>query len=520
MSSGQFGSAITSFDAAIQLDPKAYLSYYRRATASLSLGRTSAAVRDLDKVLSLKPDFAQAHFDRANVLTKEGELDRAQESIGQFVKLKKGDVKGEALKSKIDTGLKELKRLRGDVDALEKGIKKGKDVKKDATLKGKAEECIQAAGKILEGSPNHLEARSKRAECKLALGEVEDAMADWSGIAHIAPSTNLLLRLASLKYFVYGESLSSREAGLAHIKSCLTSDPDNKPCKAAHRRLRNVEKALKKAEKFVEGGSWRPVLSALKGAKVGGPTVMNDVEEAIKADLLVPEGSTEPIIPSAVEQPLEKSKLLHYLRSLHCRAHVELKELAKARPYCDAVLTEDDKDAYALVCRGENAMKEERYEEAMRDFRNALESAGGHDQNIIARLQKAERLHKQASAKDYYKVLGVARDADAATIKKAYRKLAKEHHPDKGGTAEKMAALNEAFDVLNDEEKRSQFDQGIDPNDPMAQQQAQGGGNPFVFQQGGPNFQQFFQQGGGGGGGQFHFQQSGGGGFRRSPFDF
>lgn len=80
-------------------------------------------------------------------------------------------------------------------------------------------------------------------------------------------------------------------------------------------------------------------------------------------------------------------------------------------------------------------------------------------------------------------------------------------HPDKGGSEDKMAAVNEAYEVLSNEELRARYDAGDDPNDPMSGQ----GGQPF-FQGAGP-FAQFFQQGGGGfgsrgfqGGQQFHFQ--------------
>lgn len=257
---------------------------------------------------------------------------------------------------------------------------------------------------------------------------------------------------------------------------------------------------------------------------MGGNTVIEDVEAAIKADMdASSSSSSEPVIPPSIQDAVDRSGLLLYLRQLHCRAHTELKELAKAKPYCEAVLSRDAEYPWALVHRAEQAMKEERYEDAMRDYQTALEKLGGQDESVHSRLQKAQRLHKQANAKDYYKILGVSRDADAATIKKAYRKLAKQHHPDKGGTAEKMASLNEAFDVLNDDEKRAQFDQGVDPNDPMAQAQAQqggfgGGGHPFMFQQGG-GFHQFFQQGGGGG---FFQQQQGGhrSGGRGFSFDF
>jgi molecular chaperone DnaJ len=67
------------------------------------------------------------------------------------------------------------------------------------------------------------------------------------------------------------------------------------------------------------------------------------------------------------------------------------------------------------------------------------------------------------SKRDYYEVLGVERDADEATIKKAYRKLAVKYHPDKnpgdGSAEEKFKEATEAYEVLRDSAKRSQYDQ-------------------------------------------------------------
>jgi len=65
--------------------------------------------------------------------------------------------------------------------------------------------------------------------------------------------------------------------------------------------------------------------------------------------------------------------------------------------------------------------------------------------------------------KDFYKVLGVDKDAEAAAIKKAYRKLAREHHPDSkpGDKAaeERFKQVAEAYDVIGDAEKRKEYDQ-------------------------------------------------------------
>lgn len=61
--------------------------------------------------------------------------------------------------------------------------------------------------------------------------------------------------------------------------------------------------------------------------------------------------------------------------------------------------------------------------------------------------------------RDYYEVLGVDKNASPEEIKKAFRKLAMLHHPDRGGDAEKFKEINEAYSVLSDPQKRAQYDQ-------------------------------------------------------------
>lgn len=61
--------------------------------------------------------------------------------------------------------------------------------------------------------------------------------------------------------------------------------------------------------------------------------------------------------------------------------------------------------------------------------------------------------------RDYYEVLGVSKNASPDEIKKAYRKLAVQYHPDRGGDEEKFKEINEAHEVLKDESKRRRYDQ-------------------------------------------------------------
>jgi molecular chaperone DnaJ len=116
-------------------------------------------------------------------------------------------------------------------------------------------------------------------------------------------------------------------------------------------------------------------------------------------------------------------------------------------------------------------------------------------------------------AKDYYDILGVSKNATKDEVKKAYKKLAKKHHPDvskDSGSTEKFKEINEAASILGDDEKRSQYDQFGDA-DAFKRASGSGGFNAsdFGFDFGGSSsfdfgdvFDRFFSGGFGGFGGR------------------
>ena len=94
---------------------------------------------------------------------------------------------------------------------------------------------------------------------------------------------------------------------------------------------------------------------------------------------------------------------------------------------------------------------------------------------------------------DYYNILGVDRSASDSEIKKAYRKKAKEHHPDKKGDEEKFKQITEAYEVLGNKTKRQNYDQfGSADGSPFTGRNPFGGmgGNPF----GSGNFADMFEE--------------------------
>ena len=119
---------------------------------------------------------------------------------------------------------------------------------------------------------------------------------------------------------------------------------------------------------------------------------------------------------------------------------------------------------------------------------------------------------KDLYEKDFYKILGISKSASGDEIKKKYRSLARELHPDKtkGDAAmeEKFKAVSEAYDILSDGKKRAEYDQARDMFERGGMRAPQGGQN---FQ--GGDFSDIF----GGGNPQDIFANLFGGGARRGP---
>jgi len=93
------------------------------------------------------------------------------------------------------------------------------------------------------------------------------------------------------------------------------------------------------------------------------------------------------------------------------------------------------------------------WEAALREYKAVHETNPG-EPGIQRDIRAAELELKKSQRKDYYKILGVQRDASEGDIKKAYRRLAIVHHPDKNpddeSAAERFKELSEAHETLND----------------------------------------------------------------------
>lgn len=305
----------------------------------------------------------------------------------------------------------------------------------------------------------------KRALCNYHLGDLYECIADAGKVLKIEKDSIAALELRGNAYYVLGEL----EMAMNHYRQGLKFDPEHSECKNGHRLVKKLQGFDSKAKKAMTAGDFTNAVKYLKSI--------------ISVD---PQHNT--IVPRA---NLDLAN-----------AHKQLKQFAEAKAAANAVLEIDDGNGEAHRILGQIHMENDEFDEAIHKFRRAAELME-NDAGVQDELQRAEAALKQSKQKDYYKILGVSRRATSKQIKKAYRSLALEWHPDKHkGDEEKEKAekqfqiIAEAYEILSDDEKRGAYDRG---EEVLPNQGGGGGGggfNPFA-----QHFQHFQQ-----GGQQFHFQ--------------
>lgn len=136
---------------------------------------------------------------------------------------------------------------------------------------------------------------------------------------------------------------------------------------------------------------------------------------------------------------------------------------------CSKVLEINNQYLKAILLRAKCYRILEKHEESVKDYELAFQHSKTTDVKKL--LREAKLALKKSKRKDYYKILGVARNASEDEIKKAYRKKAMVHHPDRhaNSSAEerkeqelKFKEVGEAYTILSDQRKKMCYDNGQD----------------------------------------------------------
>lgn len=439
---GEINSALEYYDAAISRDPQNYITYFKRGTAYLSLGKITQASADFSKSLTIKPGFEGALLQMAKIKARSGDWEGAE------------------------TDYKAHKNSASDLAEL----LKAKNAAISAELAEKSsnwDECVRNADTAISVASKMAKLRQTRAHCRFEKGEFETGMVDLQHLLQLQPGmTDPHIKISVLNFYGFSDT----KRGIDQLRKCLHSDPESKLCKVLYRQEKKMDAKIDQVKKYLKMKQYITAVKALlpTGDDVGlVQQVKDDVADLIKSGSLT-KNSPNGLVELAVQ--------------MTCEAYYKQQKISKALPWCDEAIKSQEHFLYGMLAQAQDLADREVFEAAINSLQDILE----HHPNSEEAKQKMQEVQlklRQQKAKDYYKVLEVSRDADTSQIKSAYRRMVKAHHPDKAhmrgikkeDAEKKMAAINEAYEVLSNPELKARFDHGDDPNDHSQQQNH----NPF-----------------------------------------
>merc|ERR1712183_491165 len=446
----QYRDALSKYSEAIDLCPQCVSFYGNRSACYLMLGQPRQALEDARTSTNLDPDFTKGWTRVARYCVMLGDTVSARQALTKL-----GDLGDD--NPTEQRNIEMVERMLTDSQQAYQA----KDYRKSLW-------CLD---KTLEVATHSSTIKTSRAECLAFLGRYAEASETANSVLQIDNMNADAIYVRGLCLY-YEDNV---DRAFSHFTQVLRFAPD-------HVRAKEIYKKAKSLKAKKEEGN-----AAFKAG---------NLDEAYKL-------YSEALLIDPCNRSTNAK--LHFNRAT---VAAKLKKTGECLTDCDKALELDPNYTKAALRRAKCYMETEQYEEAIRDYERILKS---DKSNMEYRqlLQEAKLELKKSKRKDYYKILGVEKSANDDEIKKAYRKRAMVHHPDRHSSAsedekkdaeKKFKEIGEAYGVLSDPKKRARYDQGHDIDD------LEGHGHVYSSDID-PNqiFQAFFSQGGGGGGSQQHF---------------
>ncbi|KAI4736649.1 TPR-like protein [Aureobasidium sp. EXF-12298] len=468
---GDYTKAIAEYTKAVEADPKSSTYRSNRAAAYMSAGKYLQALDDCKEADELDPNNAKILHRMARIYTSLG---RPKEALDTY--------------DRIDPPASQ--KDRQPAVTMNRHLSEAEEQIRDSTSGSMAIFALDQAEKGLGSTVTRPRKWALlRGEAYLKMGNV-NALGDAQNIAmsllrnNSADPEALVLRGRAL--YAQGEN----DKALQHFRQAISCDPDFKDAVKYLRMVQKLDRTKEEGNSYFKSGKYEQAVETYTSALEIDP-----------------------------QNRGTNSKILQN-RAL---CYTKLKEWQKAIEDCERALKLDPSYTKARKTKAKALGESGNWEEAVKELK-AIAESNPEEPGIAKEVRNAELELKKSKRKDYYKILGVEKDADDNQIKKAYRKLAIIHHPDKNqgdeAAADRFKDIGEAYETLSDSQKRARYDSGEDLIDPSEQF----GGGGFGGGMGGgmgaqidPEvlFQMFGGQMGGGGfgGGMGGGGRRGGGGF-------
>ncbi|CAH9096137.1 unnamed protein product [Cuscuta europaea] len=437
---------------ALDGNPGEAAALFEKAQQHVKVKKYLDALNDLNAAIEADPNLSEAYRHRASILRQLCRYEESERNYGKFLEMK----------PKNSVAERELSQLLQAKDALESAMSLFESG--DLT---KAREHIDKV--VLVFSPACSKAKLLKLRLLLAAKDYSSAISE-AGFMLKEDEDNMDALLLRGRAYYY---LADHDVALKHYQKGLRLDPEHSELKKAYFSLKNLLKKTKSAEENEGKGKLR--------------LAVEDYKAALALD------------------PNHSAFNVHLHLAL-CKVLVKLGRGKDAISSCSEALQIDEELVEALTQRGEAKLLTEDWEGAVADLKLAAEKSP-QDRHIRETLMRAERSLKLSQRKDWYKILGISKTASASEIKKAYKRLALQWHPDKNTdnreeAEAKFRDVAAAYEVLGDEDKRTRYDRGEDIDEAGSGMGGGGFHHPFH----GGNFEFHFEGGFPGGGfGGFQF---------------
>lgn len=217
-------------------DKTNYLTYFKRATVYLAIGKHKSALEDLNEVIYLKPDFLAARIQRGSVLLKQGRLEEAHVDLEWVLRQ--------------DPYNAEANHLYTLIEPLQQNIQTVYILMAD----GQWPPAIDILNQLLNDMPWDSKLREMRSQAFEKTGDLVSAIGDLRATTKMrADNTDGYLKLSKLYY-----DLGEPEESLNAIRECLKLDQDHKACFDQYKRVKKLANHVKnlldaaKASKYQE----------------------------------------------------------------------------------------------------------------------------------------------------------------------------------------------------------------------------------------------------------------------------
>lgn len=414
----QYRQALPLYTEAIELCPDSAAYYGNRSACHMMLARYMDALEDARKSITLDPKFVKGYIRVLKCGLALGDITTADQAV-QNIKLL--DPKGE---TSIDAEVKSLEALKLNNTQAQTAYEK-KDYRK----------VVYYMDRCLDQSPSCPKFKLMKAECLAFLRRYQEAQEIANDILHLDKSNADAIYVRGMCLF-YEDNI---ERAFSHFQHVLRLAPD-------HKKAMNIYKRAKLLKQKKDEGN-----EAFKSGKF--QEAYDLYSEALKIDPC---------------NAMTNAKLYFNRATVSSR----LNRLKEAISDCTEALKLEDNYLKAILRRAKCYSDIGEYEDAVRDYEKACKLDKSRENKRM--LQEAKFALKKSKRKDYYKILGVEKGASEDDIKKAYRKRALVHHPDRHASAsdqekkeqeKKFKELGEAYGILSDPKKKARYDNGHDIDD-------------------------------------------------------